>query len=234
MSDLPVYVVIGAAGGIGSEVSRRLYEKGCNLMMGARHVEELDTIQADLPDALYFCVFAEQIEDVVRCAEHAMNMWGHVDGIVYCDGSTLYKMPHQTEEDEWKNLIAFNLSAAFACVHAGGKLMLENGGSIVLLSSALATQPAANSEAMAAAAGGIAGLVKSAAETYKPFNIRINAVAPGVVNGDNNFKPDTKLPDGFPSHEAADVAKVLAWLAGSDCSETGEILSVDEGLAKLE
>lgn len=233
MSDLPVYVVIGAADGIGAEVSRLLYDKGCNLMMGARHVEELDTLQADLPDALYFCVFAEQIEDVVRCVDHARNMWGKVDGIVYCDGSTLYKMPHQTEEDEWKNLIAMNLSAAYACVQAAGQMMLEDGGSVVLLSSAFVKQPAANTEAIAAAAAGVEALVRSAAETYKPFNIRINAVAPGVVNGDKNFNPDCKLPDGFPSHEVGDVAKLLAWLAGSDSSLSGEVLTVDEGLAKI-
>lgn len=233
MSDTPVYVVIGAAGGIGSQVSRRLYDKGCHLMMGARHVEELDTLQADLPDTLYFCVFAEQIEDVVRCADHAMNMWGRVDGIVYCDGMSLYKMPHQMEEVEWKKLIAFNLSAAFACVHAAGKLMLAEGGSVVLLSSAFANHPAANAEAMAAAAGGVAGLVRSAAQTYKPFNIRINAVAPGTVNGDVNFKPDTQLPSGFPTHSADDVAKVMAWLASRNCTVSGEVLSVDEGLAKI-
>lgn len=233
MSDKPVYVVIGAAGGIGSQVSRRLYEKGCHLMMGARHVEELDTLQADLPDTLYFCVFAEQMEDVARCAEHAMNMWGRVDGILYCDGASLYKMPHQTEEAEWKKMIAFNLSAAFACVQAAGKLMLADGGSVVLLSSAFAAHPSANAEAVAAAAGGVAALVRSAAQTYKTFNIRFNAVSPGVVNDDMNFKPSVQLPSGFPTHSAEDVAKVMAWLASRECVLSGEVLSVDEGLAKL-
>ncbi len=232
MSDMPVYVVIGASGGVGSQVCRNLYEKGCHLMMGARHVEELDTLQADLEDTIYFCVFAEQIEDIVRCIDHAKNMWGQVDGIVYCEASNLYKMPHQIEEEEWKNTLAFNLSAQFACVQAAGQLMLENGGSVVLMSPAYATQPAANAEAVAAAAGGVAGLVRSAAQTYKPFNIRVNAVSPGIVNGDDQFKAEIQLPDGFPQHEAADVAKVMSWLAGPDCTLSGEILSIDEGLTQ--
>jgi len=230
--DLPVYVVLGASGSIGSEVCRRLYATGCRLMMCARHVEKLDTLQADLPDALYFGFFAEHMDDVERCIEQALNMFGRVDGIINCAGLFFLKPAHQTEDQEWQNLAAVNLSASFACVKAAGKLMLADGGSVVLLSSSFAETPTADTDAIAAVSGGINGLVRSAAESLKAFSIRINAVSLGMVNTPASEPYKSSVPDRVPVHEAADAAKVISWLASPENTATGKIITVDEGLSQ--
>jgi NAD(P)-dependent dehydrogenase (short-subunit alcohol dehydrogenase family) len=125
-----------------------------------------------------------------------------------------------TSEAAYRDTIAQNLDTAFAAVRAGGKVMQE-GGSIVLVSTAAVRLGLPNHEAIAAAKGGVEGLVRSAAATYGPAGIRVNAVAPGLVR--------TPLTERITSNERAseasrslhalgrlgepeDVASAIAWL----------------------
>jgi NAD(P)-dependent dehydrogenase (short-subunit alcohol dehydrogenase family) len=121
--------------------------------------------------------------------------------------------------------------------------MMKLGGSIVLVSSAAASVGLVNHEAIAAAKGGINGLVCSAAATYARYGIRVNAVAPGLVR--------TPLTESITSNEAAerasvamhaagrlgtpqDVASVLAWLLNPRNDwVTGQVFAIDGGLSTV-
>jgi NAD(P)-dependent dehydrogenase (short-subunit alcohol dehydrogenase family) len=121
--------------------------------------------------------------------------------------------------------------------------MMASGGSIVLCSTAAARAGFANHEAIAAAKAGVIGLTLSAAATYAPRNIRVNCVAPGLV--------DTPLAARITANPAAlqastamhalgrigrpeDVASAIAWLLNPENSwVTGQVLGVDGGLASL-
>ena len=231
MADLlPVYVVLGASGAIGSEVCRRLYGGGARLMMGARHVEKLDTLQEDLPDSLYFGFDAQYMHEVERCVEQAINMWGRVDGVAHCVGHWDLKPARETTDDEWNRIILLNLSSAFAVVRAAARFMID-GGSVVLLGSALAEASVPRADAFAAAMGGVAGLAVAAAATYAPSRIRINAVAPGRVRSPSGDASNIDLPN-LPAHDPGQVAQVIAWLLRLDNPLTGRVLGIDEGLAQ--
>ena len=117
------------------------------------------------------------------------------------------------------------------------------GGSIVLCTTAAARTGMANHEAIAAATGGVMGLALSAAATYAPRNIRVNCVAPGLV--------DTPLAARITSNEGAlkastamhalgrigrpeEVASGIAWLLDPANSwVTGQVLGIDGGLGTL-
>ncbi|MCK7510110.1 MAG: SDR family oxidoreductase [Desulfobacterales bacterium] len=94
-------------------------------------------------------------------------------------------IPAQTRaaitDQEWHALLAANLGSAFAVVRAAGLVMAEQGGSVVLVSSAAARIGLANHEAIAAAKAGIEGLALAAAATYAPKGLRVNCVAPGLT-----------------------------------------------------
>lgn len=121
---------------------------------------------------------------------------------------------------------------------------MKTGGSIVLCSSAVARTGLFNHEAIAAAKAGIEGLARAAAATYAQRGIRVNCVAPGLV--------ETPLSARLTANEAArsaseamhalgklgtpaDVAEALDWLVDGTRSSwvTGQVIGVDGGLGSV-
>ena len=231
------YVIVGAAGGIGSAVARALHAGGAELLLTSRSEERIAPLAAELRAAT-------AVLDATAAAdlERAVAGFGPVDGIVNCAGSILLKPAHLTTETEWRQTIETNLTTAYATLRAGVKAM-PNGGSIVLCATAAARTGLANHEAIAAAKGGVIGLTLSAAATYAPRNIRVNCVAPGLV--------DTPLAAKITSNEAAlktsaalhalgrigkpeDVASGIVWLLDPRNQwVTGQVLGIDGGLGTV-
>lgn len=219
--------IIGASGAIGSALARRLKSQNANLILISRTPEKLAALSAELGSP---AITLEQLNTPIT-------------GIVNCAGSILLKPAHLTSDDEWNQTIETNLTTAFHTVRAGGKAMMATGGSIVLCSTAAARAGFANHEAIAAAKAGVIGLTLSAAATYAPRNIRVNCVAPGLV--------DTPLAARITANPAAlqastamhalgrigrpeDVASVIAWFLDPENSwVTGQVLGVDGGLATV-
>jgi|TARA_B110000263_G_scaffold54234_2_gene45656 NAD(P)-dependent dehydrogenase (short-subunit alcohol dehydrogenase family) len=104
-----------------------------------------------------------------------------VDAVVNCLGSIILKPAHLTTEEELDDTIDINLRSSFFILKKAFPLMRKNGGNILFFSSAAASIGLVNHEAIAAAKGGLEALVRSAAATYAKKNIRVNAVALGLV-----------------------------------------------------
>ena len=235
-------LVIGAAGGIGSALVRQLVASGAQVFLGGRDAERLGALSAELglPGAT---LDAADPDAVDALADRAATELGGLDGLANCVGSLILKPAHLTSTADWQATLATNLSSAFGCVRAAGRLMKSGGGSVVLVSSAAARVGLANHEAIAAAKAGIIGLSLSAAATYARQGIRFNAVAPGLVR--------TPLTKGLVASELAEkasigmhplgrlgepeeVAGAILWLLDPAQSWiTGQVLGVDGGLANV-
>lgn len=238
----PRALIIGGAGGIGGATARSIVASGGRVFLAGRNAARLSALGSEIgmPSG---SVDATDLDAVDACADTAAAALGGLDGIVCCAGSILLKPAHLTTAAEWAATIAVNLTSAFGCVRAAGRLMRESGGSVVLVSSAAARIGLANHEAIAAAKAGIIGLVRSAAATYARQKIRFNAVAPGLVR--------TPLASGIVSNElaekasigmhplgrlgeAGDVARAIVFLLDpAQTWVTGQVLGVDGGLADL-
>jgi NAD(P)-dependent dehydrogenase (short-subunit alcohol dehydrogenase family) len=243
MSDQKSYIVFGATGGIGSEVSRRLAAGGNCLCLAARGRDRLDLLAGDLGGARVAPVDATDLAAVDTVVKDCAGEFGRVDGIVNCVGSIILKAAHQTSEEEWRQTIAANLDSAFAVVRSGARAMRRDGGSIVLMSSAAARVGLPSHEAIAAAKAGVIGLARSAAASYAGKGVRVNVVAPGLV--------DTPLAAGITTNplmlkasEAMhplgrigrpdEVAAAITWLLTEQSAwVTGEVIGVDGGLASV-
>lgn len=238
----PVYVVLGASGGIGSELCRQLSSKGARLLVAGRTAEKLAALAA-ATDAQTFTLDATQPEAVDQCIKRAIELYGKVDGVANCVGSLLLKPAHLTTDAEWSATVATNLGSAFAIVRAATRAMMNTGGSIVLVSSAAARVGLANHEAIAAAKAGIIGLVLSAAASYAARGIRVNCVAPGLVRTPLTARiteNEAALKGSLALHalgrigEPADVAAAIEWLLNPAQSwVTGQVLGIDGGLASV-
>jgi NAD(P)-dependent dehydrogenase (short-subunit alcohol dehydrogenase family) len=236
------YIVFGATGGIGVELVNILHAAEANIMLAARDEEKLVRLSKEI-DGNYSVIDARNFDEVEKCVNQTVEKFGRIDGVVNCVGSLLLKPAHLTKEEEFDYVIATNLKSAFACVRSSAKVMRENGGSIVLVSSAAAQIGLSNHEAIAAAKAGIIGLTKSAAATYARNKIRVNCVAPGLVETpltkkitDNELNRSSSLsmhPLGRLG-KPTDIAAAIAWLLSSQSDwVTGQVLTVDGGLSGL-
>ncbi|MEQ8849565.1 SDR family oxidoreductase [Botrimarina sp.] len=242
------HLVLGANGGIGSELCRRIVADGGRVMLAGRSESALSTLAGELGQPARV-VDARQVEQVEQLASAALEEFGRLDGIVNCVGSLLLKPAHVTSVDEWQAALETNLTTAFAAVRAAARTMRKpgpagvSGGSVVLMSSCAARAGLANHEAIAAAKAGVIGLVLSAAASYASAGVRVNAVAPGLVRTgltEKIWSSETAAAASEALHatgrlgEPADIARAITWLLDPEASwVTGEVISVDGGLAHL-
>lgn len=237
----PVYAILGATGGIGAALCRRLAANGARLVIGARDEARLAALATEL-NATYLVTDATQSEQVDAFIAHAITSNGQLNGVANCVGSLLLKPAHITTNDEWDFTMNQNLNSAFYLLRAATKVMKE-GGSIVLLSSAAGRTGLANHEAIAAAKAGVIGLTLSAAASYAARNICVNCVAPGLVatpltaritGNEASVKASAAMHALGRIGAPEDVASAIAWLLDpSNSWVTGQVIGVDGGLATV-
>lgn len=242
MPEPPSHVILGATGGIGSALCRRLRRAGARVTVAGRDRSKVEALAGEI-GAHAEVVDARDAADVERCLAAAIARDGRVDGIANCVGSVLLKPAHLTSPEEWAETIATNLGSGFATVRAAGKLMARGGGSVVLLSTAAARHGLANHEAIAAAKAGLVGLALSAAATYGPRGLRVNCVAPGLVrtplteritSNEASLKASVAMHSLGRIGEPEEVASAIAWLLDPEQSwVTGQVLGVDGGLGSV-
>ena len=237
-----VFVILGATGGMGSALAKQLSQQGAKLVLGARDQEKLSALAKEI-QAESCHVDISNPKEIDACIAHATAHFGRIDGVANCVGSLLLKPAHLTTDAEWDATLQTNLTSAFFTVRAATKSMMETGGAIVLVSSAAAQVGLSNHEAIAASKAGIIGLVRSAAATYAPRNIRINCVAPGMVaspltaritNNERALKHSTTMHALGRIGQADEVARAMAWLLDPKQSwTTGQVFGIDGGLAHV-
>jgi NAD(P)-dependent dehydrogenase (short-subunit alcohol dehydrogenase family) len=234
------YLVLGASGGIGSTLSRALVARGAKVVLAAPASARLEALRAELgmPAVELDARRRAEVSEAVGVAKAD----GDLRGVANCVGSILLKPAHRTSEQDYDDVLQLNLTTAFNAVAAAAPA-LRGGGSIVLFSSAAASSGMPNHEAIAAAKAGVEGLTRAAASSYARTGVRVNAIAPGLV--------DTPLAASITGNEAAaeasramhalgrlgqpeDVAAAALWLLGPESSwVTGQVYGVDGGLAHV-
>ena len=242
-TDNGTLLILGATGGIGSAVARKAAARGARLVLAARDQDKLNALAAETGGSTYV-LDATRADDVHAAVQHAAKEVGSLTGVVNCVGSILLKPAHLTSEEEYRQTLALNLDSAFFTVKSASRALMKQGGSIVLCTSAVARTGLFNHEAIAAAKAGIVGLMQSAAATYAQRGVRVNCVAPGLV--------ETQMSERLTSNEAArkasesmhalgrlgqpeDVAEAIDWLVDDARSNwvTGQVIGVDGGLGTI-
>lgn len=236
-----VFLVLGAFGGIGSELSRQLEASGARVAVAGRDPARAAAVGIEAAGGR-FEVDATDIDAVEHALAETLATQGRLDGVANCVGSLKLKPAHLTTAEDWRSTIDTNLGSAFGVVRAAGRSM-KDGGSVVLVSSAAARIGLANHEAIAAAKAGVIGLTRSAAATYASRGLRFNAVAPGLVRTPMTERITSSKPAADASTamhalgrlgEPGDVARLIAWLLDpSQTWITGQVFGADGGLATV-
>ena len=237
-------LVTGASRGIGAAIAAALDRAGARVALAARDRGRLEQVAAGLgrdPVVIQTDLADATAPDAVASA--AMDALGHVDILVNNAAAAARVPTAETDAALVDRLCAVNIRAPLLLVAALLPSMLDRGrGSIINLSSVSGVVGTPRRSAYAATKGAIDAMTRSLAMELGPSRIRVNAVAPGVVDTDLWAKNKT-IPGVVEQVEAQtplrrwstpeDIADVVVFLA-SDAARfvTGETICADGGMAR--
>ena len=243
-----VALVTGAAGGIGSALSRAFAREGASLGLLDQNGARLDELATGL-DALG-ASSVSAVGDVStgeaagELADQLNERFGGIDVVVNCAGKISALTVEQTTDAVWDDLQAVNSTGAFLTVRAALPFMRgRDGASIVSVSSMGGLLGAPQLVAYSAAKSAILGMTRALAIELAPDNIRVNAVCPGSVDTEMPRAFQANLPEGADAEAMfwgrqlikrfgtpEEISNVILFLASDESSFiTGGVIPVDGG-----
>jgi len=236
-------IVTGGASGIGKAVATLAGGAGASVTVADRDEELVAKAGAELAAAgvpVVACVVDVTSEsDIKRMVDETVGSFGRIDGLVTSAGIAQPRPALETSLEHFENVLRVNLTGTFLCAKAVARHMIDSGnaGSIVTISSALAFSGGPAQSHYVASKSGIIALTKNLALEWGPQGIRVNSVAPGVV--------ETPILSAITDeHRAAyvertplgrignpdDIAKVVRFFLSDDSSYvTGQTIAVNGG-----
>lgn len=239
--------VVTGATGIAAATARQLAASGWRVFVVSIDPDECAQLGVELGASSAGLRVADlRVEsDVVSAFDDAVESMGGIDGVVAVAGGSARRFGdgwlHEMTLDAWDAAIRLNLTTTFLTAREAVRRMRGHGGSIVLTSSVLATSPQPESFAThgyAAAKAAIAGWVVPLAAAYARDGVRINCVAPGLVD-----TPGARRAAGSPEIRAfasrkqpvaggllpaEPVAAAMVWALEAE-GLTGQVIRVDGG-----
>ena len=237
-----VAVVSGGTRGIGFAIVKKYLENGAKVVFFGSRQETVDKAMAKLneinPDFPVEGLYPDlsNYADVEKTLAYVKENYGKIDIMASNAGISRRESIFDYNPDDFAKIMTLNVTAVFNCAKAAAEIMKEDGGGVIINTSSMVSlygQP--SGVGYPASKFAVNGLTKSLARELGPFNIRVNAVAPGVTKTDmvaalpdELIKP---LIDSIPLRkigEPEDIANAFLFLASDMASYvTGEILSVD-------
>jgi NAD(P)-dependent dehydrogenase (short-subunit alcohol dehydrogenase family) len=246
-----VVVVIGGTTGLGLSAARACVGAGANVVVVGRNPDSARSASDALGDSGHVLTGdATDPETAPRAIADAISRFGRFSGLYHVAGGSGRRAGdgplHECTDAGWDATLQLNLTSLFYANRAAVRQFLKQGtgGSVLNMSSVLGFSPSPAhfaTHAYAAAKAAIVGMTKSAASYYAPRDIRLNVIAPALVEtpmsqraaGDERIRKyiATKQPlDGGRIGRPADVdAAVVYFLSDQSKFVTGQVLAVDGG-----
>lgn len=236
-------LITGGTSGIGAATALALAERGAHIAVlgysGCAKASELKQKVTALGRKFY-CASGDvaRPEECRRFVEQAGQALGGVDILVHSAGGLIPAGFLEVDPEDWYRAFDVHVHAAFhLCRAVAPSMQKRNGGAIILISSAAGLRGCKGATAYGVVKGAIPQFVRAVARELADFNIRVNAVAPGVIrtplqDGLTAEQVANNLKNRIPLHRegtSEDVAEAIALLITNEFI-TGETLTIDGGM----
>jgi len=234
-------LVTGASGGIGGAIAKALHAQGARVVLSGTRADALQSLQTELGERAVAAPcnlgIASEVDELVKKAEAAAG--NPIDILVNNAGITRDNLFMRMKDEEWDQVIAIDLTAAFRLSRAALRnMMKKRWGRIVTITSVVGVTGNPGQGNYAAAKAGLIGMSKALAAEIASRNITVNCVAPGFIATamTDALTPDQKsailarVPAGRLG-ESGDVAAAVVYLASEEGGYvTGQTLHVNGGM----
>lgn len=236
-----VAIVTGGSRGIGAEISRELARKGIQVIANYNKSEgcakdiksklekesiDLDIFQADV----------SKRDDVKKLVGYAQEKYGKIDILVNNAGISEYKLFTDETDEDWNRVLNTNLYSAYAMSQEVVPGMVHNkSGCIINISSIWGLVGGSLEVLYSVSKAGLDGLTKALAKELGPSNIRVNSIAPGMIDTQMNANLSVQdlehIKEEIPLGNIGkpkDIARCVNWLVEDEYT-TGQIISINGG-----
>ena len=236
-----VILVTGGSRGIGRTIVENLARKYYNVVLNYNNSEEnakqiQKLLKEENIDIDIFKADVSKREEVKKLINFVINNYGKIDVLINNAGIDQVKLFTDITDEDWDTMMNTNLKSVFYTTQETVKYMIKNKqGCIINISSIWGITGASCESHYAISKAGVDAMTKSLSKELGPSNIRINSIAPGIIDTDMNknlTKQDLEnikkeIPLGKIG-KTEDIAKCVEWII-NDNYTTGQIISINGG-----
>ena len=234
-------IVTGGSRGIGAAIVSLLAKENYNIILNynkseeiAKKIKEEFTIQGK--NVEIFKADVSKREEVKELVKFAIEKFGNIDVLINNAGISQTKLFTDITDEDWNNMLNVNLNSVFYMTQEVLPYMInKKEGCIINISSIWGMCGASCEVHYSVAKAGIDAMTKSLAKELGPSNIRVNSIAPGIINTDMNKylseKEIEEIKEEIPLGkigETSAISKCVKWLIEDDYT-TGQIIAINGG-----
>ena len=236
-----VILITGASRGIGRDIAKKLAQNGEKVIANYNKSErEAIELKNELKEqGIEIDIFKADVskrEEVIELIKFVEEKYKKIDVLINNAGISEIKLFTEVTDEEWNNIINTNLYSAFCCTQEAVKNMIKNKlGCIINISSIWGLVGASCETIYSISKAGVDAMTKSLAKELGLSNIRVNSIAPGIIDTNmNNMLSQEEINDikaEIPLNKVgktSDITKCIEWLINDEYT-TGQIISINGG-----